>query len=90
MEKVSLEQFKAEEVTASLTEELDPFIEYFCIQEKIPFQELMNTLERSIIIRALEEFNGNQKAAAQYLGIKHTTLNQKVKKHNILFQKKAF
>lgn len=68
-------------------EVFEKFVEYFCIKERIPFKELMYTVERNILIRALVEFNGNQKIAAKYLGIKYTTLHEKVKKYNIRFQK---
>jgi len=63
------------------------FVEYFCMSRTLPLKELIGTLERSIIIRTLSKFNGNQKDAAKYLGVKYTTLNEKVKKYNICFRK---
>jgi DNA-binding NtrC family response regulator len=66
------------------------FIEYFCIKKRVPFKELISSLERMIIIRALSQFNGNQRKTAQFLGMKYTTLNEKVKRYNIRIQNRAF
>lgn len=59
------------------------FVEYFCMSRTLPLRELIGTLEKSIIIRALSKFNGNQKDVAKFLGVKYTTLNEKVKKYHI-------
>lgn len=66
------------------------FIEYFCIRKRVPFKKLISSMERMIIIRALSQFNGNQRKTAQFLGMKYTTLNEKVKRYNIRIQKRAF
>jgi DNA-binding NtrC family response regulator len=63
------------------------FIEYFCMSKTHTLKELMGNLERSIIIRVLAKFSGNQKDTARFLGMKYTTLNEKVKKYNICFRK---
>lgn len=63
------------------------FIEHFCIKNGIPFRALMDQLERSFLKRILSEMNGNQKATSKVLGIKPTTLYEKVKRHNIRFKK---
>ena len=68
-------------------EVLSVFIEQFCMKQRIPLSELMNILEKTILIKVLSSFNGNQKDAAKFLGIKYTTLNEKVKKYNIKFFK---
>ncbi len=70
-------------------EALNVFIEQFCMKQRIPLPELMNILEKTILIKVLSSFNGNQKEAAKFLGIKYTTLNEKVKKYNIKFLKNA-
>ena len=59
------------------------FTEYFCIEKKVPFKKLISSVERMIIIQALSQSNGNQRKAAEFLSMKHTTLNEKVKKYNI-------
>jgi len=68
-------------------EVLNVFIEQFCMKQRIPLPELMNILEKTILIKVLSSFNGNQKEAAKFLGIKYTTLHEKVKKYNIKFFK---
>ena len=64
------------------------FVEYFCRKEPIYLKNLISDLEREIIVKALQTTRGNQRAAARILGIKYTTLNVKVKKYGIWFQKK--
>ncbi len=66
---------------------MDLFIEYFCKENPIYLKRLMNGVEKCIILKVLTRVNGNQKEAARILGIKYTTLNQKVKKYGIRFQK---
>ena len=53
-----------------------------------PFREILNILEKAILIRVLSHVNGNQKKAAKFLGLKYTTLYEKIKKYNIKFLKK--
>lgn len=57
-------------------------------REPLCLSEVMKEIERTILVKALAHFNGNQKNVARFLGIKYTTLHEKVKKHNIRFQKK--
>jgi len=64
------------------------FIEYFIMNTGIPLKKLLGSIERNIILRTLSMVKGNQKKAAKILGVKHTTLNEKIKKFNIQFQKK--
>ena len=66
------------------------FIEYFCVRQKLPFKDLIGSVEKSLILRALSKCNGNQRSAAKFLGMKYTTLNEKLKRYNIQFQKQPF
>lgn len=66
------------------------FIEYFCIRQRVPFKELIGSVEKTILLRALSQCNGNQKSAAKFLGMKYTTLNEKLKRYNIQFDKKPY
>jgi DNA-binding protein Fis len=66
------------------------FIEYFCVRQKVPFKQLMGSVEKTILIRVLSQCKGHQRSAAKLLGMKHTTLNEKLKKYNIQFDKKPF
>ncbi len=63
------------------------FIKYFSSTRRVPLKELMNMMERAILIRTLSQLNGNLKKAAKFLGLKYTTLHEKIKKYNILFRK---
>ena len=63
------------------------FINYFSSTERVPLKELMNMAERAILIRTLSQLNGNMKNAAKSLGLKYTTLYEKIKKYNIRFRK---
>ncbi|MGD9346631.1 MAG: helix-turn-helix domain-containing protein, partial [Candidatus Aminicenantes bacterium] len=56
--------------------------------EDVDLKDFMNSLERALLVKMLDKFNGNQKHTAIFLGINHTTLNQKVRKHKIGFFKK--
>jgi DNA-binding protein Fis len=64
------------------------FVDYFYMKENIDLKDFLNSLERAILVKMLDRFNGNQKNTATFLRIKHTTLNQKVRKHKIDFFKK--
>ena len=67
---------------------LDFFIDYFYMQENIDLKDFMNSFERALLLKMLDKFNGNQKDTAIFLGLNHTTLNQKVRRHKISFFKK--
>jgi len=64
-------------------------MEYFFLNCGIPLKEMMDGLERNLILSALNKVNGNQKKAAKVLGVKYTTLNEKIKKCNIHLRKTA-
>lgn len=63
------------------------FIEYLGRENPASLKDLMETIEKGIILRALGKSGGNQKEAARALGLKYTTLNQKVKKFGIRLQR---
>ncbi len=62
------------------------FIELFC-QQPLCLKEFIEDLEKRIILNTLSKVGGSQKKAAKALGMKYTTLNEKVKRYNIQFQK---
>lgn len=66
------------------------FIECFFLNSDIPLKELIDGLEKSIILRTLYEVSGNQKKAANILKMKYSTLNEKIKRYNIRFRKNPF
>jgi len=65
------------------------FVEYFFNSSNVPLKKFMEIMERNIILRALDKANGDQKKAAEILGVKYTTLNEKIKRYHIRFQKLA-
>jgi transcriptional regulator of acetoin/glycerol metabolism len=66
------------------------FIEYFFLNSNTPLKELIDGLEKSIILRTLHEVNWNQKEAANILKMKCSTLNEKIKRYDIRFRKNPF
>jgi len=68
-------------------EVFDLFVEFFCKQKPMVLKRFIDNIERSIIVKVLMRARGNQKVAAKVLGIKYTTLNEKIKKYGIRFQK---
>jgi len=66
---------------------MDVFTEYFCKHQPVQLKPLLDDIEKSLILKVLANASGNQKEAARILGIKYTTLNQKVKKHGIRFRR---
>lgn len=89
-EKISSEYLEEWKERTFRKEVFDLFIEYFCVRQRVPFKELIGSVEKSILLRALGQCNGCQKSAAKFLGIKYTTLNEKLKRYNIRFDKKPF
>ena len=63
------------------------FIVNFFMSNGVPLKKFIGCMEKNIILRALSRVNGNQKYAAEILGVKYTTLNEKIKKYNIKFFK---
>lgn len=53
-------------------------------------KDFMEEFERRLIIHTLFKTNGNRKQAASLLGIKYTTLHEKIKKFKIRFNKMAY
>lgn len=53
------------------------------LSEKISFEDAVQNFEIGLIRNALVHSNGSQTKAAELLGIKLTTLNQKIKRYGI-------
>jgi len=69
---------------------LNVVFDRFCSTESLSLKEFIDDLERRLIIRMLFRANGNRREAAKLLGIKYTTLHEKLKKHNIHFKNMAY
>ncbi len=63
-------------------------IELLLTENPLQLKKLMQEVEKGIILRILEKTGGNQRHAAKILGLKYTTLNEKVKRYKIRFQKR--
>jgi transcriptional regulator with GAF, ATPase, and Fis domain len=59
-------------------------------KRKISLKDFMLKVELNLIIASLKKAKGNQKKAAEILGIKPTTLHEKMKRHNIKLKKVSF
>jgi DNA-binding NtrC family response regulator len=68
---------------------LNIFIEHARLNNGPHLRQFLESMEKTILCRLLERFNGCQRTTAKYLGMKYTTLNEKVKKHRIGFFKHA-
>ncbi len=86
-DKLSLDFLGEKKKGESVMKSFKLFINYFSETQRVPLKELMNMVERAILIRTLSQVNGNLKSAAKSLGLKYTTLHEKIKKYNIRFQK---
>ena len=53
------------------------------IRDGIDFNEAVRRFEVDLIERALREVGGNQVQAARLLGLKHTTLHDKIRRYRI-------
>ena len=49
----------------------------------IALKDVIGELEKKVIVQVLNEVEGNQKDAARILGMKYTTLNEKLKRYGI-------
>ena len=65
------------------------FVDYFCIDQNLPLNEVLLYVEKAAILTALAKANGNQKEAAHSLGMKYTTLFEKMRRYNINIRKKT-
>jgi DNA-binding NtrC family response regulator len=78
------------DTAANLTdraEAIDLLVEFCCREKPICLKNLIETIEMSLLLKILHQVHGNQKRAAKLLGIKYTTLNEKVKRYGIRFKK---
>jgi DNA-binding NtrC family response regulator len=63
------------------------FMEYYSLKGDMHFKEFFDKIEHSILLATLSMFGGSQRNAARFLGLKYTTLNEKIKKHHLSFRK---
>jgi len=68
-------------------EDIDLFVDLLCGARPILLKEVLDGIEKRVIIRSLWMAGGNRKQAAGILGIKYTTLHEKLKRHGIRAEK---
>ncbi|MEN8153593.1 MAG: helix-turn-helix domain-containing protein [Acidobacteriota bacterium] len=59
-----------------------------CVSENLPLKLFINSIEEELIEKALKITKGNQRIASKILGMKATTLNEKIRKYDISNPKK--
>ncbi len=67
----------------SLREILESLYRYFT-RNNGRMKDFIGNVEKDILIRALIQFNGNQKQASKFLGLKQSTMSMKCKKYGII------
>lgn len=81
--------FKEKKPLSSIHEDLgEHFLWNIYRDQPVALKPFIDGIEKTLIIRVLNETNGCQKSAAKILGVKPTTLHQKIKKHRIRIVKK--
>lgn len=74
------------DLTCSLLAELDSLGQLTPPASKpVDLKDAVQRFERDLISAALEKTRGNQSQAARLLGVKHTTLNAKLKRYQIRY-----
>jgi DNA-binding NtrC family response regulator len=63
---------------------LDFYVHQYCLNHHVCLKKILERIEREIIFHILEETNGNQRDAAQLLGVKPNTLHYKIHKMGIV------
>jgi transcriptional regulator with GAF, ATPase, and Fis domain len=73
-----------EGLTGRITRDLvELYVRQTCLNDHLCLKDAICRLERDIIFHVLEQTNGNQREAAEILGIKPTTLFYKLRRMGI-------
>jgi transcriptional regulator of acetoin/glycerol metabolism len=64
------------------------FINCCCADRELCMRKVLRQTEKALIIKSLTRFNGSIGGAAEALGVKYTTLYEKLKRHQIQFEKR--
>jgi len=67
-----------------LDELVKVYVQRYCVEQHIRLKLLMEKMERDIIFQVLEATHGNQRSAAQMLGLKPNTLHYKIRRMGIV------
>jgi transcriptional regulator with GAF, ATPase, and Fis domain len=71
------------------SKDLAAIASYLSLKTSVDLDTLLRGIERWIIVEALELSQGNQLAASRRLGVKYTTLNDKIRRHQIVLRKRV-
>lgn len=85
------ENLNAKEINGIRGEEMDnsrdtlirSYILNNCTKKNVPLKSFIDEFEKEMINKALRVSGGNQRVASFILGMKPTTLNEKIKKFNL-------
>jgi len=66
-----------------LDEVVKIYVQRYCLEQHVRLKLLMEKMERDIIFQVLEATHGNQRSAAQMLGLKPNTLHYKLRRLGI-------
>ncbi len=78
------------ELNKQQTNILGSLVDEFYANRPASLKEFLANVERSLIIETLEKTKGDQKKAAEILGLKYTTLHEKIKRYHIYFRTVVF
>lgn len=78
------------ELNKQQTNILGSLVDEFYANRMVSLKEFLANIERSLIIETLEKTKGDQKKAAEILGLKYTTLHEKIKRYHIYFRTVVF
>lgn len=73
---------------SAMTDEVLTCLAGFLCRGSFDLKFVLDSIERSIIIETLQSVDGIQSQAAAKLGLKATTLNEKIKRYRIGIQKR--
>ena len=65
---------------------LDTIVEEFFFDPQPNLKSFLNVLEQKLILSVLRKTEGNQQAACAVLGVKPSTLSEKIKRYRIGFR----
>ena len=61
----------------------EALFEKFCNSGEVSLKEFLAKIERQMIVAILEHTNGDRSKASEILGIRRTTLHNKIKRYHI-------
>jgi DNA-binding protein Fis len=64
------------------------FLQYCRLNGIRTYRTFMENLEKNLLEQTMKKARGNQRAASSFLGMKYSTLNEKLKRHALREEKK--